>query len=259
MVEILKDSDVQAVILTGGKGTRMGEYTKDRQKCMLNVDGAPIIEHILIGLRSVFGRKIEVIIATGYRGEDIKKHFGESFAGMRLLYVHDDRPLETRGRLMLAKGLLARPFLFLVGDILTPDLVLENIASRFEKEQSIKKNNDVLGVIAGSKNHSPALSHALLTVSEGYLEKITYPPTQKYSDGDLREMHRAVYSLDFLEVVNRSSERLLSKIIQEVVMCTKKKFAVEEFDGLWAHYVEPDDLRKYQNLPFLNRAEGEWV
>jgi len=98
MVEIIKDANIgmQAVILAGGRGERMGGLTQDKQKCMLEVDGAPILEHILYGLAETFGKGMRVIIATGYGGEDVRQYFGDNFDGLRLQYVHDNQPLETK-------------------------------------------------------------------------------------------------------------------------------------------------------------------
>jgi len=254
MSEGKRDSniDMQAVILAGGAGKRMGELTKDKQKCMLEVEGIPIMEHILLGLKNIFGRKVEVIIATGYKGEEIKQRFGNDFNGIKLTYVHDDKPLETKGRMLLAKDLIVKPFFFLAGDILTPDPVLEQIATRFEQEQSREKSK-VVGVLSGAKDHTPAPTHAVLSVCEGYLKNISFPPPSHISDKDLRETHRAIFSLDFLEMAQRSKEKFISRVIHDVVTNTDKKFGVEEFDGEWGHYVNPDDLKKYQSLPFLNK------
>ncbi len=253
MVEIIKNADLdfQAIILAGGRGSRMENYTKEHQKCMLETNGAPIMQHILSGLKDMFGTRLEVIIATGYRGSEIKSYFGDTYEGMRLVYVHDERPLETRGRMMLAKDLLVKPFLFLAGDILTPNFILEQLVERFEDEK--RKNNSTIGVISGAKDHSPAPSHAVLTVSNGFLQDIVYPPPVKYNSDDLRESHRAIYSLDFLEMMEKSNEKLLSKIIYEIISKTDNKFGVEGFDGVWGHYVTPIDLERYKDLPFLNK------
>jgi NDP-sugar pyrophosphorylase family protein len=255
MVETIKNAhiDMQAVILAGGKGNRMGKHTNEKQKCMLEVDGAPIIEHILSGLAANFGKRMQVIIATGYKGNEVRQYFGDNFERMKLFYVHDERPLETKNRLMLAKELLVKPFFFLAGDVLTPNFVLEQVASRFEQEQS-SKSTSVVGVISGAKDHSPAPTHAVLTVQEGYLQNIAHPPPTNYNENDLRESHQAIYSLDFLKMANQSKEKLLSRVIQEIITGTSKKFGVEGFESIWAHYADPIDLEKYKNLSFLRNG-----
>jgi len=160
--------------------------------------------------------------------------------------------LKQKNRLLLVKDIVTKPFLFLAGDVLTPDTVLERIASRFEIEQA-QKGTKTIGVIGGASNHTPAFTHAVLSVHDGYLQSIQHPPPSTYEKGALREMHRTFYSVDFLEFAEASSERLLSRIIGEIITETDRKFGVEEFDGEWAEYAEPKDIVNYQNLPFLKK------
>src|SRR5688572_28096982 len=76
---------MKARILAAGKGTRMGELTNERPKPMLLVQGKPILEHIIEGLRDAgIG---EVFIVIGHRAEIIQEHFGNgSKIGARLAY-----------------------------------------------------------------------------------------------------------------------------------------------------------------------------
>jgi NDP-sugar pyrophosphorylase family protein len=254
MIEFIKNYGLegQAVILAGGRGNRMGDITDNKQKCMLEVKGRPIIDHILAGLNNVFGKGMEVIIATGYCGGEVKKYFGDNYQGMKITYVHDDRPLETKNRLMLAKDILVKPFLFLAGDILTPTSILEKEIEFFYKEQS-KNSDKLLGVLGGAKDCGPAPTHAILTINDrSLLRDISYPYLKKYEGDGLRDVHRAIYSLDFLEKMQYSEEKVLSRAIQTIVSRGESaKFGVVEFDGPWGHYAEPNDLETYRDLPFL--------
>jgi NDP-sugar pyrophosphorylase family protein len=68
-----------AVILAAGRGTRMGALTEHTPKPLLPLQGRPIIEHILIGLRAA--GIDEAIVVTGYRGAQIEAHLGERRLG----------------------------------------------------------------------------------------------------------------------------------------------------------------------------------
>ena len=61
---------MKVVILAGGFGTRLSEYTDTIPKPMVPIGGKPIIEHIM-DIYSKFGHK-EFYIALGYKGEVIK-------------------------------------------------------------------------------------------------------------------------------------------------------------------------------------------
>jgi len=66
----------KAVILAAGKGTRMGELTANLPKPMVQVEGKPVLEHIVEGLRDE--AKIgEFFIITGWCGHVIRDYFGD--------------------------------------------------------------------------------------------------------------------------------------------------------------------------------------
>ncbi|CAN5291416.1 hypothetical protein BH10PAT2_BH10PAT2_2870 [soil metagenome] len=87
--------EMNAVILAGGLGSRMGELTHENHKSLLEVDGKPILQWILDGLQSEFG-SAKVVIATGYQGEKVKEAFGKSRGNLQIEYVHSPEHLEVR-------------------------------------------------------------------------------------------------------------------------------------------------------------------
>jgi NDP-sugar pyrophosphorylase family protein len=77
---------MKAVILAAGKGTRMGELTAELPKPMLQVEGKPVLEQIVEGLREEAGVR-DFFIITGWRGQVIRDHFGDgSHWGVKIAY-----------------------------------------------------------------------------------------------------------------------------------------------------------------------------
>lgn len=64
---------MKVVILAGGKGTRLSEYTSDLPKPLVSVNNLPIIHHIM-NIYSSYGFK-EFVIALGYKGSLIADYF----------------------------------------------------------------------------------------------------------------------------------------------------------------------------------------
>ena len=108
---------VQAVVMAGGKGTRLHPLTEQVPKPMLPVGGQPMLEIIIKQLRDAGIR--QVTVATHHRPDQIADHFGDgSGFGVALSYIEEDHPLGTVGGL----GLLEVPdetTLVINGDILT--------------------------------------------------------------------------------------------------------------------------------------------
>jgi NDP-sugar pyrophosphorylase family protein len=91
----------QAVILAGGQATRLRPYTENRPKAMVEVAGAPIIEHQLRWLAE--SGVTHVVASVGYRAEVIQDHLGDGARfGLDVAYAVEEEPLGRGGGLKLA-------------------------------------------------------------------------------------------------------------------------------------------------------------
>lgn len=110
-------SKVQAIILAGGKGTRLKPYTAVIPKPLMPVGEHPICEVIIRQLQAA-GLK-NIVISTGHLAGLIEAYFGDgSKWGVRITYVSEHIPLGTAGALKLVKQ-LDKDCLVINGDVLT--------------------------------------------------------------------------------------------------------------------------------------------
>ena len=114
---------MQAIILAAGMGRRLGEYTRNNTKCMVPVNGVPMIDRML-GQLSGRGLK-RVVIVVGYKADNLKKHIGKRYDG-RLDIEFVENPVYDKTNniysLFLAKDKLVEDDTLL----LESDLVLED-------------------------------------------------------------------------------------------------------------------------------------
>ena len=110
--------DVEAVVLVGGKGTRLRPLTLSAPKPMLPTAGVPFLAHLLSRIRSAGVRR--VVLGTSYLAETFAEHFGDGSAlGLEIEYVVEDEPLGTGGGIRnVAKYLTADDVLVFNGDVL---------------------------------------------------------------------------------------------------------------------------------------------
>ena len=110
---------MKAVIMAGGKGTRIASITKDEiPKPMLIIGEKPILEHQIDCLKK--SNIDEVIIVIGHLGEKIKAYFDDgSKLGIKLTYFEEDpnKPLGTAGSLYYLKEEIAEDFILVFGDV----------------------------------------------------------------------------------------------------------------------------------------------
>lgn len=108
----------EAIILSGGLGTRLMPFTSVIPKPLLPVGEKAVLE-IQIEKLKKYGFK-NIILATNYKSDYVEKFFGDgSRYGVNLLVSKEDKPLGTAGPIRLVERLLTKPFLVMNGDILT--------------------------------------------------------------------------------------------------------------------------------------------
>ncbi|GIV19046.1 MAG: hypothetical protein KatS3mg023_0797 [Armatimonadota bacterium] len=111
----------RCVLLAAGRGTRLGEMTRNIPKPMVPLAGRPLLEHILLRIREATPIR-DLTIVVQYRAESIVEHFadGEAF-GVNIRYVRqpEEQP-GTGGALRAAlEAFPNEPVLMSFGDILT--------------------------------------------------------------------------------------------------------------------------------------------
>lgn len=116
-----------AVIMAGGKGTRLRPLTEQIPKPMLKVAGRPIIERIILHFISYGIRKI--FLAVNYLAHIIEDYFGDgSKYGCAIEYLREEEPLGSGGALSLLPEKPTHPILVMNGDL----IVNINISDMFE-------------------------------------------------------------------------------------------------------------------------------
>lgn len=104
------------LILAGGLGTRLGKLSKNTPKSLMNINGKPFIDYQLkyLKLQGVN----EVVICTGYLGEQIKNYVGNGIKfNLQISYSEDGpKKLGTGGAILKALRLLPDFFFVMYGD-----------------------------------------------------------------------------------------------------------------------------------------------
>jgi len=149
---------MKAVIMAGGKGTRIQAVAKDIPKPMVTVSGKPILEYQIESLAKAGITDITLVI--GYLGNVIQNYFRDGAAyGVLIDYILEEEPLGTAGALYYLKDKIRDDFLLIFGD-----LMLDIDWTRFMKFHKEKQSSITL---FGHPNTHPADSDLILTDREG--------------------------------------------------------------------------------------------
>jgi len=167
----------KAVLLVGGRGSRLRPLTDKKPKAMLEVQGKTITEY-LFDLLKKYGIR-DVVLCVGYLKDKLKEHFGDGAnIGMNITYVEENEPLGTAGPLKLAKKHLKDSFIVSNGD----ELKNINIPRMFR----LHKRKNALATIALTTVDNP--SHYGVAKLDGsriieFVEKPNNPPSNLINAG----------------------------------------------------------------------------
>ena len=152
---------MKAVIMAGGKGTRLEELTKGQiPKPMVPVDGKPLLERQIEQIKE-YGYD-DITLVTGHLADVISSYFGDgSTYGVRIDYLREEEPLGTAGSFYYLREHLhgADDFLLLNGDLLF-DIDLP----RMEAEH--RRNHALITILAHPNSH-PYDSDLIRTDADG--------------------------------------------------------------------------------------------
>lgn len=216
----------RAVILAGGKGTRLRPYTVVLPKPLMPIGEYPILEVVI---RQLAAHGFEhVTIAVNHQAELIRAFCGDgSKWELQIDYSLEYQPLGTMGPLRLIQG-LPDHFLVMNGDVLTDlnfsDFHAEHVA------------NNRLFTISSAVRESRIDYGVLVSDAGGTLQEFQEKPTTSY------EVSMGVYMvsraiLKYLPVNGLYGfDGLMRDLLGE-----KRKVMVKRFNGYWLDIGRPDD------------------
>jgi glucose-1-phosphate cytidylyltransferase len=206
---------MKIVILAGGKGTRLSEYTKVLPKPMVQIGSKPIIEHI-INYYMRFGYN-DFIIASGYKHSIIKNYFEKKKISSNIKVINTGVETLTGARLKKLENELKNTFMLTYGDGLS-NVNLNRLLSFHKK----KKNLITLTAV-----HPPA-RFGELTIAEDIVTNFEEKPQlQKgWINGGF-----FVVEPEFLKFIGSKNVMLERSPIQKAVKA--KKLAAYKHTNFW--------------------------
>ncbi len=224
-----KNAQVRAVVLAGGKGTRLAPYTRIIPKPLMPIGDMPILEIMLRQMKRAGIR--QVTLTTGYLDNLLRLFFLDGRRlGLKIDYVREEKPLGTSGPLANIKG-LTRTFLVTNGDVLT-DLDFAELIAYHQQQGGIatiathkRKVTINLGVVNVDKDN---------TVTD-YLEK----PDFNY----LVSMGLYVFEPRVLNYIAKDEYLDFPDLVRSLIAAGEKVNSFI-FKGYWEDLGRPDDYER---------------
>ena len=226
-----------AVILAAGKGSRLGNYTKDLPKSLLplNKNGDTLLDYNLKMLNTFELKKI--IIVTGFNSDKVEHHV-KKYSKIEIVYNHFWNYCNVLGSLYIALNYIDDDFLFLHADTLADTTIWNNLLTKkgemvlpFDRKKCGQEEMKVL--VKGTK-----------------VIEITKEMDPATADGEFLGI--AKFLKNTIPFFKETAETLLKKgelnhymesVIQEAI--DKRKFEVTALDILEHKFIEVDFEEDY--------------
>jgi len=222
---------MRAMILAAGRGNRMRPLTDHTPKPLLEVNGRPLIIHLLQSLSHA--GFAEIIINLGHLSEKIERYLGNGAQfNVKLHYSYEDPVLETGGGIAKVLPWLQQdkhsPFLVVSGDIYT-DYPFEKIKATAEQRM-----------------HTSTLAHLVLVDNPPHHLKGDYALCP---DGRVNDMGGPLYNFAGIGVYRAELFKDCPKGSFRLPDLFKKAFATqgvtgEYYAGKWFNIGTPEQLKQ---------------
>ena len=234
-----------AVILAAGRGTRMKDLTEEVPKPMLPVAGRPLLEHIVLTLRSAGVERFVMI--TGYRAETIEDHFGDGARlGVEILYRRQEVRDGTARALLRARDAIGgRDFLLGWGDILAEPANYPALLDAFTSKRCD-------GVLAVNWVEDPCRGAAVYVNSDQRIERIVEKPppgtaTTHWNNAGIGAFRSALFEHAASVKPSSRGEYEIPDAITAMLAAELRVYAFP-LQGFWTDVGTPEDLARAEAL-----------
>ena len=240
----------QAVVMVGGKGTRLRPLTNERPKPMLPVLDRPCLSYLITSLAK--GGIEEVFLACGYRPEKMASVIGNGTAeGISIEYSYEDPPAGTAGAIKLLEDKLDDTFVACNGD------VFADIDLKAEIDEH-KRTNASLTISLTPVANPCEFGIARLDANNRILEFKEKPkPEEVFSN----LVNAGVYVIEkeIMQYVPKDKMYDFSKDLTPKIMDLGYRVQGHMLNGMWMDVGRPKDLFE-SNILMAERlfANKEW-
>ena len=227
---------MKVVILAGGFGTRLSEYTKSIPKPMVQIRGKPLIFYVMKNYAK-YGYK-EFIVALGYKGKIVKNYFKNNTFGWNIKLVDTGLNTMTGGRVKRLKKLISdKAFLMTYGDGIS-NVNINNLVKFHRKKKKL---------ITMTAVRPPARFGAIKMKGD----IVTYFKEKSKLDEGWINGGFFVIEPKFLNFIKNDNTFLEKEPMEKA--CKKKQLCAFKHSGFWQCVDTKRDLDKLQkDLPASN-------
>jgi NDP-sugar pyrophosphorylase family protein len=227
---------MDGVILCAGKGRRVAHQIGNSQKCMIRIDGKPMIHHTLESFESIDVDTVYFVV--GYNSQEVTDYFSGISGRAKIRFVYDpefevDLPARS---LSLLEDFISPIFFYSHGEILYDRILVEQIRDTELKDKS--------AIIALSPDLTVAPAHQRAIIKGDKVEDLCLFPIENksrypFSYIGVARLNKSVFP--YLRGVSGLTHAL-SAMLRE-----GHSIGYVLYEGEWKHISTPEDLMRLRS------------
>ena len=231
--------EIEAIVLAGGYGLRLDQSGRqETQKCLLPIEGRPILGQIMESLVLAFG-SVDLKIGIGHKGQDVVDYVDVNKPkNITVTYIPHIPGTEGWGIYKDMENYIEGNFVALPGDILALPSVYEDVMREF-------LDNHVDAAITLSPNIEDADTHGVGRIEKGSVVDLIWPPPEVIKENYLRDMTIWASDKNFFDVIKHypNPGKGIGYLFMDAVRDTRS-IAGSRYDLPWLHLGYRRDLER---------------
>jgi dTDP-glucose pyrophosphorylase len=237
---------VKALVLAAGNGKRLSAVTQGHNKCMLSLNGKPLLQYNLEN--AVQAGVTEIILVVGYQEDEIRARFGNAFRGIPITYVNQPAPKGLVDAMDCGRNALAgSDFLLFLGDeVLQNPRHIEMIAA-FDDANLM----GFCGVVYEPDKREIRKTYSVIQDQHNriyrLIEKPTDPPNHLRGTGNCLFRYSIFDYLGAVPINPLRGEKELPDLIQRAIDDKQQVFSFRIADG-YLNINFPEDVQQAEAI-----------
>jgi mannose-1-phosphate guanylyltransferase/phosphomannomutase len=223
---------LKAVVLAGGKGTRLRPLTYTKPKPLLPLAGKPAIVHLIQKLASE--GIDDIIVTTNYFSKQLHATLGDgSNYGVQIRHVEEKTPLGTAGSVKNSESLIHETFAVIQGD--------NQFEFRLSDIVNLHRKLNAIATMAVIRVENPS-EYGIVELSDGRVTRFLEKPTAQECFSDLINTGVYVLEPEALKLIPDGKPFDFSRDLFPHILKSKMILAGSPMSGFW---IDMGDPRSY--------------
>ncbi|MAG78965.1 hypothetical protein CMI40_01165 [Candidatus Pacearchaeota archaeon] len=214
---------MKALILAGGRGSRLNEFTKNKNKSIIKLFEKPLIEYNLD--QAVELEVNEIIIVVGYKKEEIITHIGEKYKGIKVSYAIQKKQKGVVNAIECGRNLIGNSdFILMLADEMVIDAKTKDMLRKFKEEDLFA----ICGIVSEEDKYSIGKTYTAMPNEKGRVFRLIEKPKVKINN--IKGTGHIVFKNEILDYIKRTpinafrNQRELVDLIQVAIDDSKKVY-----------------------------------